>query len=74
MSTKYLSAFTAVTEMPPYINASLNEKGEVEVILRGNATVREGGRFPVADCAQMAMTREQFIAWATEAVEALQKL
>lgn len=74
MSTKYLSAFTAITEMPPYINASLNEKNEVEVIVRGNAKIREGGTFPVADCAMMAMDREQFIAWATEAVEALRKL
>lgn len=74
MSTKYLSAFTAVTEMPPYINASLNDKGEVEVIVRGNATIREGGKFPEADCAMMAMTRDEFITWAILAVDALKKL
>jgi hypothetical protein len=71
MSTKCLSAFTAHTDMPPYINASLNDKDQVEIIVRGEATIREGGKWPVADCAQMKMTREQFVLWATGALENL---
>lgn len=71
MSGKLLSAFTALTDMPPYINASLTKEGNIAVIVRGNATVREGGRFPVADCAIMEMSREDFRKWAVEAIDTL---
>lgn len=71
MNRKLLSAYTSFTEAPPYINASLHEDDRVEVIVRGEATVREGGRFPVADCASMKMSREDFINWACEALSNL---
>lgn len=68
MNRKYLSAFTAFKDAPPYINASLHDDGNVEVIVRSEATIREGGKWPVADCASMKMTREEFIKWASESL------
>ncbi len=66
-----LAAFTDCRESPPFINASLTDKGDVEVMIRSEATRREGVTFPVADMASMTMTREKFRAWLVEALAAL---
>lgn len=68
MSTKLLSAFTAFKDAPPFVNASLHDDGNVEVMVRSEATIREGSKWPVADFASMKMTREEFITWAAESL------
>lgn len=70
---KCLAAFTAFTESPPFINASLTPEDTVEVMLRSEPRPQEGKNFPVADMASMKMSRADFIKWATEALEELQK-
>jgi hypothetical protein len=64
----FLSAFTPMAKGdPPYINASLYEPDRVQIIMRN---AKDGSQFS-GQCAQIDMTRQQFLEFCRDAITAL---
>lgn len=58
---RLLSAFTSLDPIPPFINVSQHQNGDVTFIVRGAAVAHESKKFQVTGpCASIRLTADQF--------------